>query len=312
MMYRALLILWTIVLAGCARYPDSVSYRQQYSHLDSDFSNLSSMRKSDYFLVLLVDARHLDYSDNRSLFRTMVKHPSDGSKNGDVGHAWIYVEGIQQGERVFVEGGHSGELGVIRAKYFEGIMNYIDYGYANPTEEQKNCPRYEPDPVKYIWTSQGDGFFQWGSGGHQPTFAAKIDITEEQFQKILAFIQPTCYNYVDYALTRNQCSSFVAQVAALADFQIDFEVTLPVEQEIVVGGECLLLWNDPQYASLTISSPDIIERSLMCAVREGKAEYALSWYLKTHPIPFRERAAKVCENVRHFPSRLSRVIQFSH
>lgn len=61
----------------------------------------------DPYIVFLVNARQLDYSSFRSVLRTIAKHPSDWSKNGDVGHAWIYLKGDE-----VIEGGHSGELGL--------------------------------------------------------------------------------------------------------------------------------------------------------------------------------------------------------
>ncbi|MBZ0110280.1 MAG: hypothetical protein K8F52_16650 [Candidatus Scalindua rubra] len=44
------------------------------------------------------------------------------------------------------------------------------------------------------------------------------------------------------------------------------------------GGKEYRLWTDPRYSNLKLSTPDIIERSLIHAVMEGRAEYALDWY----------------------------------
>lgn len=263
--------IWFLLLffQSCYR-PTSPSYLEMYSHLEDPINNQITISESDYFLVVFVDARHLDYTDNYSFLRTVAKHPSDGSKNRDVGHAWIYVKGIDQGVPVCLEGGMSGELGNVQAKYFDGIMNYIDFGYANPSIEHRRYPRYEPNPVKYLWECQRDGYFQYGAGRHRPTFAAKIDLTPEQFRRICEFIKQ--YRYSEYAITGNQCSSFVAQVASLAGWDLECEVTMTIEPTIWFGGREIRLWTDPCYEKLTISSPDILEKSLMQSVREGKAE----------------------------------------
>lgn len=299
-----LFFILAIILAGCSWKPATPEYAELYSHL-ADRPNYSPMQETDYFVVLLVDARHLDYTYGPSTLKTIAKHPSDGSKNGDVGHAWIYLEGIENGKRVFIEGGHSGERGISQAKYFEGVMNYIHYGHANPTKEQICSPRYEPDPIKYLWTTQKDGFFQWGSGGHTPTFAAKITLTKEQFQSIVAFVHSSNYHYGDYALIHNQCSSFVAKVAALANLPIEYEVTMSIPPTVSFRNERWTLWTDPQYGTLTFSSPDIIERSLMQAVQEGRAEYALPWYFKYHGRCWCLRLKDLCENISRFPKRFS-------
>jgi len=243
-----LVILSLSLLTSCSWRPHSAEYDAFYEHLDEPVEKSPQVSESDHFLVLLVDAPHLDYSDNRSLMKTMVKHPSTGSKNSDVGHAWVYLEGIQEGKKIIVEGGHSGERGVFQPKYFEGIMNYVEYGYADPIPEQKRNPRKEPNPIKYLWATQEDGFFEKGAGNHTPTFAAKIDLTPQQFEEILQFIDPSNYHYSHYTLTRAQCSTFVAQVASLAGLTLEHEVTIKIEPTMTLGKGKIPLWTDERYA----------------------------------------------------------------
>lgn len=259
----------------------SKGYRNFYAHLvQKPYQHSCTMQESTYFLIVLVAARHLDYSDNAKFFQTVSKHPGTGSRNGDVGHAWIYLQGEIDGQKIVVEGGHSGERGNIQAKYFEGIMNYQEWGYSNPTREQKQHSRYEPNPVKYLWAVQADGFFQSGSGGHKPTYAAKISLSKEEFFEILHFIHPDHYPYSQYALIDCQCSSFVTRVAALANWRLASEVTMRIQPQVYYNRQKIRLWEDSCYSSLTFSTPDAVERSLMQAVKEGQAEFALDWYLK--------------------------------
>lgn len=304
MMASRLIFMFVLILglsAGCAT-PRTAAYREMYVHLRDRPEVLMPMQESSYFLVVLVEARHLDYTDNRSFLKTLAKHPSDGSKNGDVGHAWIYVQGLDHGTSIYLEGGHSGELGFTQAKYFEGIMNNIDYGYANPTPEECLWTRHEPNPVKYLWETQNDGFFQWGSGSHCPTFAAKVDLTPEQFNRILEYIY--CYPFGEYAISGNQCSSFAAAVASLGGLELECEVSIPIDPQLHLGRAVLPMWQDPSYSVLTISSPDILEKSLMEAVDEGRAEYALEWYRGSHT---RSRKWRLLESVSRFPFRCARI-----
>ena len=303
--YFIYLILAMMTVSCC---PCTQAYKEQYAYLKKPCRLATPMAESDFFLVLLVDARHLDYSDNRSLMRTLVKHPSDGSKNSDVGHAWIYLRGISDGVPIEIEGGHSGERGLHQAKYFEGVMNNIAYGCPNPTAEDKLHPTYEPNPIKYLWDVQRDGFFQEGCGRHRPTFAAKVDITEEQFWEIIAFMDPGSYRYSRYAITVDQCCSFVSRIAALAGLEVDCDITISIDQQVSLGGVRYTLWEDPHYATLTFSSPDVVERSLVYAVREGRAQSALAWYLSTHKRPRHERLQECWETLIRFPERILRVI----
>jgi hypothetical protein len=297
-MRRLLILLIGLLFAGCV----TPKYcREIYCERESPCQAV----ESDFFLVFCVEARHLDYhSSSRSLIKSVSKHPADGSKNGDVGHAWIYMQGIVDGEQVVVEGGHSGERGRGQPRYFEGIANYLRYGYADPSEEEQLTPRHEPNPIRYLWASQEDGFFQPGSGGHVPTFAARVELTEEQFLKVLAFIDPSNYDYRDYNITGNQCSSFVAKIGAIVDFPIDCELTFPIDREVVIQGDRVVLWEDPAYATITISSPDVIEKSLTDSVQEGRATYALPWARERYRRTFSQRL----ESVKRFPSRYLRHI----
>lgn len=282
---RLILFILACLLSGCGYRIHSPEYRDQYAHLDIKFSDIS-FEETSYFLVILVEARHLDYSTPQNFLKTLAKHPSDGSKNCDVGHAWIYLQGIIDGESVYIEGGHSGELGHYQPRYIEGVFT-----------------RYEnelPDPISYLWETQKDGFFQQGSGKHKPTFAAKIDLTAEQFNYILRYIES--YDFSEYAITGNQCSSFATQVAAFGGLDLECEVTMPIEQYVRIGNQSVCLWNDSAYSEITFPSPDRLERSLMEAVQHGRAQYALSWYKKRHP----------CKNkfdldmIKSFPSRYMR------
>ncbi len=301
-----LLFALAVLLVGCAT-PKSQAYREMYAHLEQQLGSAKPMSWSDFFLVILVDAKHLDYTDCHSFITTVAKHPRDWSKEGDVGHAWVYLQGVIDGEPVFIEGGVSGERGLFQAQYLDGIMNYIDYGYANPTPEQLCNPRYEPNPVRYLWTTQHDGFFQWGPGRHRPSYAAKVELTEEQFLQTLQFIET--YDYSHYALVGSQCASFITQIGALNSLDLDTTVYLPLDSCIEIGGESMRLWTDPCFSLLPLSSPDMLERKLMELVAERQAEPALQWYLKTHPEPLQKRLSRAGQSVYRFPNRYARFLR---
>lgn len=268
-----------LLVSSCASY-HSREYDDFYSYLQPSITHCappSDCRKAtDCFLCIYTDARHLDYTNNYCFMRSLAKHPSDRSKTRDFGHCWIYLQGMVDGQCVFIEGGHSGETGICQAKYFDGIMNYHDFGYANPTRQQLAEGRFEPNPVRYLWEERCDGFFEWGPGRHRPTFGVKVPLTEEQFDRILGFIRR--YHYSRYALTGNQCSTFAAQIASLAGLELDCETTLRIDPYLCIRGETVRLWCDPEYSILTLATPDTIERSLVEAVRQGRAECVFTRY----------------------------------
>jgi len=196
---------------------------------------------SPCFLVIHVDAPHLDYTSGQTLVHSL-------AKKGRFGHAWIYLQGYLDGELVYIEGGHSGELGTKRPTYFHGVMDAFERGESNP--------------IAYLWTSPQDGFFQIGPGKHKATFSLKIEITQSEFLAMYSYIRPSNYSYAEYSLTGKQCCSFVAEVASFAGLQLEHRVTVPVEPRMRFRGTCMRLWEDPAYSTIMFSSVDRLEQSL--------------------------------------------------
>jgi hypothetical protein len=306
------MVRWLILFLFACQLDATFSY----DHLEWKIPKKKTIHESDYYIVFLVTARHLDYANSQNLFKSLVKHAA-GGKNADVGHSWVLLHGLMDGEEITIEGGQSGELGIDRPKYYDGIINFYRYGYANPTRAQKKQPRSEANPVRYLWEDVDDGFFQEGNGSFRPTFAAKVDLTREQFEAVYRFISPENYNYRHYSLVGQQCSSFLAKVARVAGFPLQHRVTIDIYPELKLWGERVPLWRDSRYSRITFSNPDVIERALMEAVRLGQAEYALNWYKKDakrlrrlHLTDRRARQVRFFRTMIRYPYRLYRAITF--
>jgi hypothetical protein len=293
-----LVIFLGTCLTSCAWRPAGRDYDEFYAYLNSAPEGKNeiskSMLESEYFIVFLVDARHLDYSNSQCFLKTVTKHPSNGCKDCSVGHAWIYLKGVDgRGGQLIVEGGHSGELGVVKPSYFNGIMELVTQGDENP--------------VRYLWENLEDGFFQKGNGGHPASYAACISLTKDQFWNILTYIDPKNYSYKDYSLTGRQCGSLVAQIAALVDIEMDIEVTMNIDREVCMGGQKIRVWTDERYSQITFPSPDAVERSLMQLVHEGKAEDVTDWYCSICGNKEQEGTCrKLIETIGRFPLRYLR------
>ncbi|MDB6081264.1 MAG: hypothetical protein JWO53_536 [Chlamydiia bacterium] len=266
MSFKNFFIIIALFLTGCHPCCVKDSYHSQYHHLSAKRETLAQekpFKEGNYYLALLVDAKHLDYTNAETLLSTVAKHPN-GSRERDVGHAWIILGGIKDGKKIVIEGGHSGELGIVQPRYLEGIFLHMD----------------EPNPIRYLFSSLKDGYFENGPGKHAPTYALYIDLPEEKFLKLYDLIQPEHYHFSEYSLTESQCTIFVAKVAALAGIDLDHEIAISVPEYTTLAGEPIRLWKDPQYSTMTISTPDILERSMIRAVQRGEARPAVRWYGK--------------------------------
>ena len=275
--WKMIFVVFFSLLSSCATIPQTETWKDQYGYLEQPLPTNDHITETEYYIVFLVAAYHLDYLDNSELVSSLIKY---GTGKGNIGHSWILLKGTRNGHPYVLEGGQSGQRGKRHPRFYEGINNYINYGYSNPTQEQKRNPRKEPNPVKYLWEKLDDGFFQNGPGGYRPTYAAKFDLTEEQFKEILEFTSLETYPYESFSLAGNNCSSFIVHVASLFGLNLEHEVTVEIDPLIAAGEMEYRLWVDPKYSKITFSTPDIIERSLIKAVSHDKAEYALGWYFK--------------------------------
>lgn len=272
-----------LLLISCS-YRGSEAYRDFYKY--STFKPCEpSFSDSPYYIVFLVNARHLDYSSSHTFLKTIAKHPFDGSMNGDVGHAWIYLKG-----ETILEGGHSGELGIDQPKYWEGVVENIELGSENP--------------IAYLFAPLCDGYFQSGNGGHKPTYAVKVSLTKEEHEMIVDWI--THYDFREYALQGAQCASFVTKIAALIGIDLEDQVSVPIDSSIKLAGQVYTLWKDPKYSKICFSSPDCLEKSLMKLVVEGSGEYALGWYQRAYPTSAIQRISECLDSTVRLKERWQR------
>jgi hypothetical protein len=235
------------------------------------------VRETPYYLVLLVHAAGLDYQDEKSLLRSLYKRSR--FKGGFLGHSWVLLSGIEDGRRRVMEVGLSPK-GEGSIQFFRGVLDLAEYGYVNPTDEQRRHPRQEPDPISYLWRDHGNGYLQPASEARiRPTYAAKLDLDAAQYRAIRARLDSGLPEHRRFQLTGRQCSSFLAEIAALAGVRLRHQVTITVPRRIEVGGRQVRLWTDPAYASMTLSSPDVLEQELRRLVASGRAEDVLAWYL---------------------------------
>ena len=241
---------------------------------------------SENFIIFAVDARKLDYSSASKLIRTIAKHPSDGSKNSDVGHAWIY---LKQGSHM-LQGGHSAERGIIQPRYLEGVCLLAEEG--------------DPNPARYLLAEQSDGYFEIGDGGHRPTFAARIDLSADEAEKVRAFIE--AYPFERYALSEKSCATFVAEVAALVGLELDYRQKIKLPRQL----QGLPLWSDPVYSEITIASPDRLEQSLRELVHSGRAADATAWLIRQRSEPHLSRLKRSFGDLLLLPYRTWRWLQW--
>lgn len=239
-------------------------------------------------LLILFDCPHWDYSDGTLLFRSIAR--SQATSSSSIGHAWIYLKGNYQGKAIEIEGGHCAEFGRIQPKYFEGIMNYAQYG---SLEKKDGKEKKEPNPIKYLWEPQKDGIFQKGSGGHIPNYAIDLSITQKQFESIYLFLAQKKYAYTYYHLIYHQCCSLILHVLELCQITLDPWIEVSIPSQIKIADKSLSLWTDPSYKILPLMTPDTVKKELENLFSSADAQNALNRYAAIKNMDLKQKPAKV-------------------
>lgn len=205
------------------------------------FSNLGAC--CDNFMIVYVDAPRLDYSNLPKYLKSLEKQP-----RREIGHAWVYLEGYRHGARVYLEGGHSGER--FRPTYLERLADLIE-------------TKGEANPVRCLWEERGDGYFEWGCGGHKFTYAIWVPLSEECLNTIIDWIVNDSYGFGSYSLVDHQCIHFVIEVLRLAGVKVDvIPQKIPIPSSLAWKGYKLHLWSDPSYRALYMYTPSTLEQAL--------------------------------------------------
>lgn len=209
----------------------------------------SGTNGSGCYLVVLVNAKGIEFSSPERFLKTMAKHPRGNKQDRSIGHAWL----ILAGPLTWMECGHTGEFGLERPGYRESVQGAIDHG--------------DPNPIASFWTDLKDGRREVGSGGHEPSTAVRFELTQQQYESIRAFIAD--YDYSSFSIREKACTAFVTQVAALAGITLGHLVTLDIPMRTRFQGKDVRWWSDPRYSRMTFGSPDVLEKSLKRAVEKG-------------------------------------------
>ena len=80
-----LLLVILFLLGSCAHVPSTESWKKQYSHLQQPRPQNNTIIETDYYIVFLVAAYHLDYWDNNVSGSCLFASVSGAFKNSSLG-----------------------------------------------------------------------------------------------------------------------------------------------------------------------------------------------------------------------------------
>ncbi len=265
--YRARLLLAAILLAGvaagcahrlhAAMQPDGwsaqpiVIARRFAPDADLDPDTGTPVGDEGYYLYILTEAARWDFGDTTSFLFSLWRRPW--------AHGWIILESPQNR----LELGHTGDFGLEKPRYHEGVRQRIQDGDGNP--------------VAYLWQTMSDGQFQIGKPNRPPTFVWRMPITRRRYQLIYDYVMQRAYD--QFGVRTNNCTDMVAETAALAGINLSHRIRLTLPPEMKVWGRTRRVWTDPQYRVLEFSTPEVLEVDLRQLAQVGIGSDATTWYL---------------------------------
>ena len=117
------------------------------------------------------------------------------------GHSWLILES----PRDRLEFGHTGDLGIMKLRYHEGVFKKIEEG--------------DPNPIAYLWQTMADGQFQIGKPNRPPTFVWRMPITLGRYKLIHEYVMQR--KYEQFGLRSNNCTDLVVEGAGSGGHQPD-------------------------------------------------------------------------------------------
>lgn len=204
-----------------------------------------------YYFYILNESANWDHSSPKSILFSIWQRPW--------AHSWLMLESPQ--ERL--ECGHTGDLGLTRPRYHEGVFQKIKDGDLNP--------------IAYLWQTMSDGQLQIGKPNRPPSFVWRMPITRRRHQLIYEYIMQRKYD--QFGVRSNNCTDMVIATAALAGINLIHRIRLTLPPETKVWGRTRRVWTDPQYRILEYGTPEVLEVDLLQLARLGIGSDATKWYL---------------------------------
>lgn len=219
---------------------------------------------ASYQLVVLVDSKQLQYDTASHFFDSLLAQDTSPT----VGHAWILlVRRDDRGKFEWIEGGHSGEFGVIAPRYLDQLLH----------ASQSRC---EQDPIQVLFRPLNDGIFERGNGGHMPTCAASFALTKEGYVAIRALLdqESGAYPFNTWSLIELHCVRFVLTCLGRIGIVLDAHCMVQIPQTITVVGQPIRMWSNQRFSCIDVETPEKLEIELQKLVRLGLAQDVLQWY----------------------------------
>ena len=220
---------------------------------DADLDPATGIPVGDegYYLYILNESANWDHSTPRSILFSIWQRPW--------AHSWLILESPQDR----LECGHTGDFGLTRPRYHDGVFQKIREGDSNP--------------IAYLWQTMADGQFQIGKPNRPPTFVWRMPITKQRYQLIYEYVMKRKYD--QFGVRSNNCTDMVAETAALAGINLVHRIRLTLPPESDIWGRKRRVWTDPRYRILDYSTPEVLDADLRHLARLGIGSDVTKWYL---------------------------------
>jgi len=209
-------------------------------------------------LIVYVSSQGMEYETGELFFESLLKQGSSPR----VGHAWVALcRKSENGIVDRIEGGHSGEFGIIAPQYLERLIK------ASMNTEILN-------PIQVLYEPLEDGIFEKGSGGYTYTYAASFSLTDDGYDKIHCLLEEGSqeYPFHRWSLTHYNCVRFVLTCLGRIGIVLDAATEMAISPTTTIRGKSVHMWTDSRFSSIVVETPEKLESELKRMVSLGIAQ----------------------------------------
>lgn len=229
--------------------------------------------EGECFALVLVNAPSLDFADFSKCRKSLRRSYLRSSRT--FGHVWLVLVDRRSG--LLTECGYTGETSSELPGYFDGVKQLVQ---GRCSSKMASLGASIDNPIGYLMLERDDGQLQLGSGGHQPTCAWGIPLTRCQLKKARQAMRK--FPKGPFHLARLNCTSFVQSVMGVCGVHLNSRQDLQVPRIWRFQDREITLWNSAEFATLKLSTPDAMQKSILSHVDSKEISLALSWYASLH------------------------------
>lgn len=207
----------------------------------------------------------LDFVDSHAFRDWIVPKRASDMGEGIFGHVWIWVQPPFYSAQKAFELGHTGETDLGQKTYLECFV--------------KQSQIQGREPLRVFFEDRWDGAAQWSSGGHIPDDVWTLSLSDDEYERLIKWIDSGYYDFRRYNVALHQCSHFVVEMLSLFSIELRSPTPVTLPKKVSIWGLNIELWHDAQWSQVAFWTPFELSKALE---KEKRFQKTKNLYLQTN------------------------------